>query len=391
MARQVTDPTLTLVQSMARATEELGLIVEDREPWRARRTIGGLPLGLLLRVIGGRAMARVEVSGLPSGIWLKPRRSGALTIDRHELRTGHPSFDAAFTLAGPPWGAMAPLDAHARTVLLRQRSLDFRLSSGCLQVELAEADARGLVDIARSLLELAGAIRAGGTIEEQLLESAKRDPIPAVRERCLKALLEWAETGREARLEGAALALASSAPGLRLLGGRYAPEGWRALAVLAADPAVDVALRQSAVLTLPEGAPAAALRRVAEATLLDVDMELRLACARRLPRWRCTVSGAAEVGLLGLLERVEEAYLITVVEALGAAGSPRSVPALSPLADAWFGDRALKRAATASIAEIQGRAVHTGEGALSLSSPEEVGAISLSHDAGALSLTVGDD
>ncbi len=188
------------------------------EPWSTKFEIGPLPwLPKSARLHRDSALNRIAAGG-----W------GA------RILTGDREFDGAVLVYGRAEGVLPLLDHDGRTAL-REGVRDWAISveGGEIQRRTTgiEWDRRRLVGTVRAMVAIAAGLDPRGKDGVgQLLWMARRDPVPAVRERAARALAEWHRD--DPRTAGLAAELAGSA---------LAPRKLLALELLPAGDAVALA------------------------------------------------------------------------------------------------------------------------------------------------------
>jgi hypothetical protein len=278
---------------------------------------------------------------------------------------GDARFDASANVAGDRVAILCLLHAKAREAVL---SL---LERGGGNVEqgrvrrLAERTRESLLDAVRRVIAAAKLLGDRQVHVSTLLRNLQEDPLPAYRAQCFHVLLRDFPSARETQDAARFLAQGN-------------------------DPVRTIArLLTNASATLADTAP----ETIAEA-IFRLPPDAREPVLRRLAS-----SGAnAEPALLALLaltegplhpndlDGVHDEYAVSnVLRTLGLAGTAVSVERLKPHASGLLTASGVKEAAREAIEAIQGRA-KAGAGGLTLSASGLDGAITLSGDAGAVSL-----
>ena len=356
-------------------------------------------------------------------------------IGARERTIGDPAFDDAVYVRGSPPLLHALFDAETRRIVLRflqdridvpgsaiGRSLGGRASvaDGRLRVEMPEPASvhpARLADTLSGLLAVAQRLVRPADVAGRLAFNLGREPLPAVRRRCLAVLVRdypglpatlaalrgaLGDSDLEVRVQAAqALGDEGEATLREIATTEEAPEDIRARAAraLGARLSVDLGvtiLRQSLRrrrVQLAEACLEVLGREGGEGVVgplgkvLAIEKgELAEAAARALGE---TGRPEAEMPLIDALQNPDAAVKLAAAVALGRSGSAAAVASLRQLETA--SDAAHRRAARQAIAEIQERLTGASPGQLSLSEGES-GQLSLSEDeAGRVSLPETDD
>ncbi len=267
------------------------------------------------------------------------------------------------------------LGAPARGRVLRALLAGARLSGGRFVPAdtSAKRSAREqqTMDAATSLA--LGALYAQGkTPQIRLALHVRTDPEPGFRRACLEALVDRFDEAPET-LEVLRAALVDGDPVVRVYAARVlrSDASLEVLRAVVAEPESPEDALAEALFGLADRSEAVPISRLAE--LPQLGQRVRAAIARG-----AAVRGgpAAEVLLLDLLDADDDVVDVAAAEALGRCGSLSAVEPLLAHTRGVFRDRAVKRAATAAVAAIQGRA--GGEsGGLSLSAGADAGGLAV--------------
>jgi hypothetical protein len=243
------------------------------------------------------------------------------------------------------------------------------------------------LEVASSLGRLEGHARqalAPGGLLRALAENATHDPVPGVRKRNLRHLVERYPSSDETR-RAAEGAEGDADPEMRLLAA-VSLGGERAsgvLLALARDSGVRSDLRVEAVERL-RAARHPAVFEVARDVAPDADAALAQAAARALAELG---DARAEPILIQLLGHESLEARSAAAEALGKLGTVRAVEPLLPLTKGLTTSAALKDAARAAVRAIQGRLGVVEAGRVSLTEEEaHAGALSIASEGGEVSL-----
>lgn len=170
--------------------------------WEQRNlhgTMYGLPVVLRHELIstGQVTYTRTlcELTGLPTGLVLRPERSVMGTLNRlagTDHQVGDPDFDAQMQVGGDPVETLAWLDAPTRALL--SRVLGPKVSLGKGKLLQAHDDQINDPEKLTALLALASQVaeKLSGSRElaPRLAHNALHDPLPGVRLANLRALVE---------------------------------------------------------------------------------------------------------------------------------------------------------------------------------------------------------
>jgi hypothetical protein len=284
-----------------------------------------------------------------------------------DVEIGADAFDRAIKVGGAADAeAISWLGCEVRAAAMSAiDGLGAKLACGEIKLETPNVRYRAaeLEQTVRTMLALSSALkRQPRRIEERLLANATEDPIPAVRARNLRALVERHRPSREV---SAAIERARDdrAPIVRVIAAAaMGDEGLDRLLALAASADAPSAVRAQACLAIG-------------------------------PRFLSNASARAEAkeierSLVGLLDDPHEATAATAARALAFAGSLDAVPQLLAHAEGLMRSGALKSAAKEAVADIRARIGGEG-GRLSLAAADG-GELSLEQAAGAGALSLED-
>jgi len=368
------------------------------------------------------AGTRVTIWG-GSGLTLKPEE--LVGLERgflREVELGDPGFDDAVWVLGPPDHVRAVLDSATRRELRaliggaipvagRPRSLagGFRVSEGVLDAHIAYATGIGssalLAGVIQALLLFARKLEAPEDAAARIAENMASEPEWGVRLQNLRFLVEnfprhprtreVAQRACEDEREEVQLAAALA------LGGE---QGRRLLLEIASREWSDDASASRAVGALGETLPREPLLAILQHALRTRRTRTARACLESLGAYggpaavepiarvlaveakelgsvaaralgTCRAEGAEEP-LLQALHHAPPAVRQAAVEALGRAGTFRSVLPLKELAARKEVGEALRRAARQAVAEIQSRMPGASPGQVSLADGDS-GALSI--------------
>ncbi|MBI5368333.1 MAG: HEAT repeat domain-containing protein [Planctomycetes bacterium] len=364
-----------------------------------------------------------RAEGLPPEIALGPETLATRLgkgVRGSDVRVGVPLVDQELLLEGPEALVVGLLDERTRgelAELVRRRG--GRVAHGALFVEFSVTgfDADEFLGEVRRGAELAGRLSlARRSLPQRLQANAQGDTATAVRQRCLKLLLEDYPNAPET---AAALLRAAHDPDpmLRLLAAeRLGEEGWDVLRALAESGDVPIARPLAGLGRAAAQAPSErmvprlvaaldsrhpAVRRLAITELGALRYEPIVA---RFRAWIATAEPDTVAALLGALARIEGAGAVPLLlEHLAAAGLEVRSAAVRALGE-WGGydavarlleldgrlhallDAGLRRDIASAVKAIQARLGGANPGALSLAAlPQDAGALSVAADVGALS------
>jgi len=391
---------------------------------------GAYPVTVCLRSSAGRGLStEIEMTGLPMSVGLLKEGipAGRRPVQQHfspDIEVGDPAFDACFRVTGDERVALAALDEETRERALDLCvHVDFTVIDGVLRARLPrpildDGSMRELVDELRAL---ADGLTAGATCtHERLVRNAFADPTPGVRLRNLDVLLGTSEPEVVDRVRSEALAAPYPALRVRAAGDAGAA-GRPALLSLVSNHRARAGVRREALAQLARSASAAVLTPVVRVLLADRHPDLvelaanaarerelvgalaplrarALACKTvKTPRAKRMVVALAEAlgalgpvgdreteeALLSLLQVADPMVRLSVIEALGWAGSATAVTALGRCQES----RKIQRASRAAIRAIQSRVEGVPEGAFSLVGVEGEGHLSLAVTPGAITIS----
>lgn len=318
------------------------------------------PLELVLRryLPFPRPGTELIVRGLPKGIEVDRGEPGALRRlrDAGGVSIGHPQFDDAFALHGPPLALQAAFDHATRERLLRLgedveggASL-VALRDGAMTVHSEDGDpetrAGRLPVLLQSLLAIGERLSSAERLEDRVAQGVRDDPFPDVRLRGLTLLLEE-RRDHPATAAAVRAALEDTDRRVRLTAALAAgPAGRDALRALADDPAVDDALAARAIEGLALELPGGEAERILfRALALRKDAAAAACCASLGARGPAHVDGLARA-----LAQERLVPAVAAARALGASGAPS---ASAPLARAVLHtDRSLRLAAVTSLGRV---------------------------------------
>jgi hypothetical protein len=273
-----------------------------------------------------------------------------------DVRVGAPEFDDHVHADGPEATVLALMGRLARP-WVKELIVDRhgRVERGTLLVEVPGIvqDSGEIVRLVRHMADVArGLILPPAEIPRALADNATGDPVPGVRRRNMRLLVEQFPKS-EWTLRAAGAVIGDADPNMRLLaamalGGDRAREVF--LGILkdeAATPGIRVAALEQlragrdprvvdAVCEVATGAPAE-LARLAAVTLMEVG------------------DSRAEPKLIELLAHASVEVRVAAAEALGLVGTVRAVEPLLPLREGVLASATLKEAARNAVRTIQER------------------------------------
>jgi hypothetical protein len=295
-----------------------------------------------------------------------------------DLRTGDPDFDERVCLGGAEAHALALMDHGARRAALALvGEYGGAVADGWLYCDVRDAmpEASALVARVRWLVDLASRLVAPADMPTRLSANARQDPVPGVRLRNLKVLVERWAAHPQAEIACRA-ALGDADTEIRL----------QAAAALGADGVSvlsSLALGTSVVDAVAAKAASLALTRMTpdDARVLFEKLAVQGRHGVLVPAIE-TVAGrgvlAATDALVRLLSTDTAAVRLAAVRALAAVGTVTAIGSLHAVVAAHTLDFDLRRAASAAIAAIQSRVEGGEPGQLSLAAEGEAGRVSLS-------------
>ena len=342
--------------ALERLADERGLHLPARRPLRGR----GAPRDRTRhrhRVRKGRYRilhTRFRAySGLPERLRIAAEAEGLVAdlsraAGRRDVEIGDPPFDGRIALTGEaPHVLRSWMDARTRAAALRAAagvgSLSLSRGTWTLLVQGRVIDPVALGKLLDTVHAAAHALVDGKPlhVEGRLQQIAEHDPLPLVRHNALKALIAHERADRawlKARLDGdddVAAVLAAEALG---------EDGRAALRGRMTHP--DPAIGRAAVLALARLAPSA-----------EVDV--------------------LEDVLLAHLQRGDD---LEIIDALGAVGTVRAVPALRACSEGLLRIGPTARRAEGAVRMIQSRVVGAERGSLSVVDPAGQGCLALAQE-----------
>lgn len=389
---------------------------EEQSPQERAAEALGLKLnGAQTTMVGERGTCVVEVSWASEGTSFSVRQDRvdvSLRADREQgfdFLIGDDRFDTKINARGNEVACRAVLDADARAAALNAFSMlqKLRIEDGIAfwrfdgplyAVESLETALDRMIPAVR------GFVLASADLE-RIAGHVATDPCTGVRLRCLDLLVRkfpnrpettaairagFSDTDREVKLvaasrlgeEGWAVILESIDAGqpepvreraIREVGRQFPSE--RAVPILRRsimDPLVNV--RIAAIETLAEHYPEDLVKvAVRSGAPLEVQEALLAAASK--------VGAKAELVLLALAERGEDAIRLQAIIGLASVGTVAAIPRLREL-----GVAALRNAVEITVAEIQARLEGAEPGQLTLAEPKDAGALTLTAGEGALSM-----
>lgn len=407
-----------------RAAAQLGTLsirFDDR-----LQTLGGvlegIPVSVRVGGFGGAQMTRIVAAvDAPEGFGFRPRDSVMNGRGATEV-TGDEAFDAAVLLEGPRVAGTAMLDAALRTAIVSAAAHGACLEKGEVVIRRAGIVTSGeqLAELVRLVAGLSRRITDAHRADRvsRLADVATGDPLPGVRRRALRVLIDHHKEDPAAR-SALDRALVDADVEVRMMGASgLGPSGFEAMRSIANDamlpspvraaaldkllalfprsqsvPALMKALddrssaaRKIAITALGKMRHAAAVPSLLGLARRPLDLEERAVLAQALGR---IGDPAAEPALLALLDTDDADVRIAVANALAKVGSAASVEPLTPLARASLLQNDLGRAASFAIERIQSRLAKAGgsQGQLAITDPDsDEGRVSLPVQDGALDL-----
>lgn len=302
----------------------------------------------------------------------------------HGHRSGDDRFDRLFRLGSLEAGALAPLDAATRDLLVevRKRRESFRLAEGRLLLllppgTLAPGQLVAGVEAAIAFARRLAAVAAN--VPGALARNARGDRSPGVRLRNLEELASHFPALPLTHETLRALC-ADPEPDVRLLAAIFiGREGLATLAEAVRAAWVDGGLRERALLHLVKEFPLEEARPLVAAFLDDGPDALRRDAL--LAIWEAGGPEWEHLALGGLaLEFFEVRH--AAIRALGRIGSKESVPALRAIVRDEPHD-VLQNAATVALAQIRERLGSATAGQVALADDGGAGRLSVAGEDGA--------
>jgi hypothetical protein len=403
------------------------MLAHHRRSRRASRERAARELGLKLDPVSGsmsgvRAGYAVSIGPSPnlSGktvIRLRNKAQSDLTIaprdaswfEGERFLTGDATFDARYAVRGDFSFALAALSREVRDEFLS--AVDpLHVSVGTLELVVPESMATAELLLRRlpELEQLASRLFVSREqMGRRLTRSARRDPVPQVRIRCLQAINALGESearrtalyvleDRDEEVAVAAATLLGTEAANAAIYERLADAIERGSGGVFFDYLMvhaDGRLRRKAVSVALHGSQPALITRGLEELerlepesylprLIELASEGDPAVARHATRLLARGGGEVSEGaLVRLLQRDNYEVRRAAVDALRDSGGVQAVEALHPLARELWVDPRLKVAARAAISAIQSRLGPADAGWVSLSEQTE------RVESGALSLT----
>ncbi len=363
----------------------------------------------------GSSTVIVEVRGVPKGVWLTRQVQSS-----DDVKVGEKTFDDSVHAIGATGRVISLLDARTRylvTRIFRESGEVAVLEQGTVRLEIPHADHRYIERAVGRGLMLATALRGDGAAEpERLAHIAMEDPIPRVREKALRALVNrWSREAPETKL-AVKHGLRDEEPRVRLvaaqaagntsvmkaiandqsLSGRMRCYGLRALAKHAAHThnrkpltlAVRRCLRRGSARLVKEAAT-----QTAALVLHELRPTIELALRRRtgLHRWNSWSAaertkrlpvvrellnalvaigvGPSQQEVLNLLTVPDTRVVHLVIDTLGSGADVGAVAPLLELAERGGLLSDTPGRARRAVRQIQARVGEVEMGALSLAKP----------------------
>jgi hypothetical protein len=362
-------------KALSRVAKQLGLKPVGPRLGKLAGTVQGFKVVATSQEL--RARVRIDLDPWDRSFWMTIGLRDPSPRSAHEIQSGDPELDPKIRIAGSSdlevLALLDPAFRHRLAGLPEATSIEVR--DGLVSVEGDDLLGESLPSFVDLALDVAARVAKRPSKDAACRVLEQLDPQPGVHKRQLLAVLE-AEGAEGER--AAELAIASEDLELRIRGG--ARLGDRGV------PALESALKEPNV---PPRLALIALETLGRRGMPVVDLMERLVAA---------VGGSAVAALGRLATPQAEASLIRIlrgssdpeiqrasIEALAPFAQLSSVEALLPLSHGVLGDRRVKRAARAAIAQIQGRHGHGSAGELAIAGADlEEGALSQAPGAGAL-------
>jgi HEAT repeat protein len=388
--------------------------VSSAMAFRLKLRARGGPLEVRLQATrrsGSSVRITIVIPGPPGFAGVRIRREHYRPEGEREIEIGEDGFDGKFYVEGPMRPVFVLLDAEARDMLLRANALcELEILHGELRVETSDKDLSQLLPI---LLELGQRFSRRMDVVHCLAENAVGDPVPGVRLRNLRLLIQD-HPGASVTIETLRAACTDSSPQVRLRAALVLRAESRPILLELAQSTEDDDVSAQAMAVVGGGLPFEDTKTILDHALRRRRLETARACLEVLggrgnaPAIEILAkvlavetgelataaalalgtagNAAAEPALIPALQREQEDLLIAAANALARVGSVAAVLPLKEAAERFARNPELQRATRQAIAEIQSRIPGASPGQLSLAGTE-AGQLSLAQDeAGQLSL-----
>ena len=413
------------------AAQELGLQYTDGGMWKTNHIDGfigklSVVIDTFTRGSGKNSSTytrfRVQGAAIPRNLTLKGEGLGTTfskLFSGEDVEVDDQPFDRKVLLEGPEAQSVALMSHRARHLTQMLVEHGGRVSEGELYCETrgVSSDAHYMAQIARLLTALGEELgQDGTTILERLGKNATHDPHPGVRARNL-SLLIGDHPKSPATQAAARSALEDSSAPVRLQAAIFLGRaGAASLDALVRGTELGTRGKVKALQALGARYPDAGAIRTLEAALGDPLLPVRAAAISELARRRhrelvpylqtmdvpandpsglglAVATAARQLGareleprIITLLTSADNAVKTAAAQALAACGTVAAVEHLHPHTEGFFTHGPLKKAAREAIATIQSRLQGAEGGRLSVFEAAEAGAVTLSDDAGSLSV-----
>jgi hypothetical protein len=346
-------------------------------------------------------------------------------LSGERVLTFDPSFDVRVVAQGPELETIALLSEQARRMASHLVGvLGANVCLGRLYVEMTTpleegGGAQRLLSAVRSMIELAGALSTSGmTNAERLLSNVRFDGHWAVRHRSLSLLLEH-QPGAPEAMQAVDVALEDASAWLRLLAAQSRGDGGlEHLERIIRDETSAEAARVAAIEHIAKLSTRGRVIEVLEWVLDNAPPRAQAAAVESMVRMRhhpldkktrleMLLASKSEPAIRAVLKMIDlfddrrfEPALIDLlggdaqladlsIDVLARLGTVEAVPALFELSRQLLLDPHLKRSAREAVASIQARIGDVDPGALAIAEGEREGQLSVTGEAGDVSVVDG--